>query len=140
MPELVQIIVSTITQHFERQLERNQKRKDEDYDEGVEDQVLKHFSLRLEKFKTWHSFVHSTTGRYVYFFFQLVDEDEEDVYTLSKLGDLFHALFSTHKEKFLPVFDQLLIHVNKLLVSDCCVTIDMIGVEPIFELNYRLSY
>ena len=39
MPELVQIIVSTITQHFERQQERNQKRKDEDYDEGVEDQV-----------------------------------------------------------------------------------------------------
>ena len=39
MPELVQIIVSTITQHFERQTERNQKRKDEDYDEGVEDQV-----------------------------------------------------------------------------------------------------
>ena len=39
MPELVQIIVSTITQHFERQAERNQKRKDEDYDEGVEDQV-----------------------------------------------------------------------------------------------------
>merc|ERR1719415_370649 len=33
MPELVQIIVSTITQHFERQTERNQKRKDEDYDE-----------------------------------------------------------------------------------------------------------
>ena len=51
------------------------------------------------------------------FIFQLVDEDEEDVYTLSKLGDLFHSLFSTHKEQFLPVFDQLLIHVNKLLVS-----------------------
>ena len=55
---------------------------------------------------------------YLYFLIdQLVDEDEEDVYTLSKLGDLFHALFSTHKEQFLPVFDQLLIHVNKLLVS-----------------------
>ena len=40
MPELVQIILSTLTQHFERQQERNQKRKDEDYDEGVEDQVL----------------------------------------------------------------------------------------------------
>ena len=40
MPELVQIIVSTMNQHFERQQERNQKRKDEDYDEGVEDQVL----------------------------------------------------------------------------------------------------
>ena len=58
------------------------------------------------------------TVQYPYFVIdQLVDEDEEDVYTLSKLGDLFHALFSTHKEQFLPVFDQLLIHVNKLLVS-----------------------
>ena len=47
MPELVQIIVSTITQHFERQTERNQKRKDEDYDEGVEDQVK---ILRLPDF------------------------------------------------------------------------------------------
>ena len=48
MPELVQIIVSTISQHFERQGERNQKRKDEDYDEGVEDQVL-HFYILQKK-------------------------------------------------------------------------------------------
>ncbi len=57
---------------------------DEDYDEGVEE--------------------------------QLVDEDDEDVYTLSKLGDLLHALFSTYKEAFLPVFDQILPYVVKLLV------------------------
>ena len=49
-------MVSTMTEHFERQTERNKKRSDEDYDEGVEE--------------------------------QLVDEDDEDVYTLSKLGDL----------------------------------------------------
>merc|ERR1719278_2559790 len=117
MPELVQIIVSTIAQHFERQLERNQKRKDEDYDEGVED--------------------------------QLVDEDEEDVYTLSKLGDLFHALFSTHKEKFLPVFDQLLIHVNKLLEptrpwSDrqwgLCIFDDVIEYTGPLALNYQQHF
>ena len=47
MPELVQIIVSTITQHFERQAERNQKRKDEDYDEGVEDQVAYILYIRI---------------------------------------------------------------------------------------------
>ena len=47
---------------------------------------------------------------------QLVDEDDEDVYTLSKLGDLLHALFSTHKEDFLPIFDQLLPFTAKLLV------------------------
>lgn len=117
MPELVQIIVSTISQHFERQGERNQKRKDEDYDEGVED--------------------------------QLVDEDEEDVYTLSKLGDLFHALFSTHKEQFLPVFDQLLIHVNKLLEqtrpwSDrqwgLCIFDDVIEYTGPLALNYQQHF
>jgi len=117
MPELVQIILSTLTQHFERQQERNQKRKDEDYDEGVED--------------------------------QLVDEDEEDVYTLSKLGDLFHALFSTHKEKFLPVFDQLLIHVNKLLEqtrpwSDrqwgLCIFDDVIEYTGPLALNYQQHF
>jgi len=83
LKELVEIMSSTIKQHFERQEERNGKRGDEDYDEGVEE--------------------------------QLVDEDDEDVYTLSKLGDLFHALFSTYKEAFLPVFDQLLPYVIKLL-------------------------
>ena len=85
MGELVKIMINTITEHFERQAERNKKRNDEDYDEGVEE--------------------------------TLVDEDEEDVYTLSKLGDLIHALFSTHKEEFLPVLDQLLPFATKLLVS-----------------------
>ena len=63
-----------------------------------------------------------------------MDEDEEDVYTLSKLGDLFHALFSTHKEQFLPVFDQLLIHVNKLLVSVIyrSITIDCLTVDSFY--------
>jgi len=83
MKSLVEIISSTIKQHFEKQEERNKKRGDEDYDEGVEE--------------------------------QLVDEDDEDVYTLSKIGDLFHALFSTYKDTFLPVFDQLLPIVTKLL-------------------------
>ena len=47
-----------------------------------------------------------------------MDEDDEDVYTLSKLGDLLHALFSTYKEAFLPVFDQILPYVVKLLVRN----------------------
>merc|ERR1719414_2172099 len=80
---------------------------------------------------------------------QLVDEDEEDVYTLSKLGDLFHALFSTHKEKFLPVFDQLLIHVNKLLEptrpwSDrqwgLCIFDDVIEYTGPLALNYQQHF
>ena len=84
MGELVKIMVSTMTEHFERQAERNKKRGDEDYDEGVEE--------------------------------QLVDEDDEDNYTLSKVGDLIHALFSTYKEGFLPAFNQLLPFAAKLLV------------------------
>ena len=40
MNELVQIMIQTIGQHFERQEDRNRKRKDEDYDDGVEEQVI----------------------------------------------------------------------------------------------------
>lgn len=47
---------------------------------------------------------------------QLEEEDDEDNYVLSKLGDLIHSLFSTHKEAMVPVFDQLLPQVVKLLV------------------------
>lgn len=46
---------------------------------------------------------------------QLEEEDDEDVFVLSKLGDLIHALFSTHKEGMMPVFDQLLPAILKLL-------------------------
>ncbi|TRY67741.1 hypothetical protein TCAL_02908 [Tigriopus californicus] len=46
---------------------------------------------------------------------QLEEEDDDDVFVLSKLGDLLHALFSTHKESMIPVFDQLLPSVVKLL-------------------------
>jgi hypothetical protein len=34
MADLVKIMISTMTEHFERQAERNKKRSDEDYDEG----------------------------------------------------------------------------------------------------------
>jgi hypothetical protein len=32
-------MINTMTEHFERQGERNKKRSDEDYDEGVEEQL-----------------------------------------------------------------------------------------------------
>ena len=47
----------------------------------------------------------------------LVQEDDEDVYILSKISDLIHALFGTHKEDFAPHFETLLPHFVKLLVS-----------------------
>jgi hypothetical protein len=48
---------------------------------------------------------------------QLVDEDTEDTYLLSKLADVMHALFSTYKEAFFPYFDQVVVHYTKMLVS-----------------------
>ena len=53
----------------------------------------------------------------------LVQEDDEDVYILSKISDLIHALFGTHKEDFSPHFDTLLHHFVKLLVSESCLKI-----------------
>merc|ERR1712241_984253 len=42
-------------------------------------------------------------------------EDDEDVYILSKVGDVVHAIFSQHKESFLPQFERLLPKFSKLL-------------------------
>uniref|UniRef100_A0A4W3GP23 Karyopherin (importin) beta 3 n=1 Tax=Callorhinchus milii TaxID=7868 RepID=A0A4W3GP23_CALMI len=38
----------------------------------------------------------------------LQDEDESDVYILTKISDILHSLFSCYKEKALPWFEQLL--------------------------------
>jgi hypothetical protein len=46
---------------------------------------------------------------------QLEDEDDEDVYILSKVGDVVHALFSTYKDSFLAAFERLLPHFTRLL-------------------------
>lgn len=37
---------------------------------------------------------------------------------LSKVSDIIHAFFGTHKEGALPVFEQLLPHFVRLLVVD----------------------
>lgn len=46
---------------------------------------------------------------------QLMQEDNDDVYTLSKISDILHALFGTHKSELFPFFDSLLPHYVKLL-------------------------
>ncbi|XP_023570964.1 importin-5 [Octodon degus] len=38
----------------------------------------------------------------------LQDEDENDVYILTKVSDILHSIFSSYKEKVLPWFEQLL--------------------------------
>uniref|UniRef100_A0AAY4B4J1 TOG domain-containing protein n=1 Tax=Denticeps clupeoides TaxID=299321 RepID=A0AAY4B4J1_9TELE len=46
----------------------------------------------------------------------LQDEDENDVYILTKVSDILHSLFSSYKEKVLPWFEQLL----QLIVNLIC--------------------
>ncbi|XP_013772605.1 importin-5-like [Limulus polyphemus] len=83
MAELLKVLDKSLRDHFERARERQEKRKDEDYDELVEE--------------------------------ELIDEDDEDVYILSKVADILHSLFSTHKQEFLPCFDHLIHHFVRLL-------------------------
>jgi len=85
MEETVKILDKTMTEHYKRQEERAGKRQggEEDYDEGVEE--------------------------------QLEDEDDEDVYILSKVGDVVHAVFSQYREAWLPHFERLLPQFSKLL-------------------------
>ncbi|XP_026272263.1 importin-5 [Frankliniella occidentalis] len=83
MQEMLRILDRLIKDHFERAEARVEKRKDEDYDEVVEE--------------------------------QLEDEDNEDVYILSKVADILHSLFSTYKADFFPMFDTLVGHFVKML-------------------------
>ncbi|KAK2719944.1 importin-5-like [Artemia franciscana] len=83
MLEVSNILNKLLNEHFENAQERQNKRKDEDYDEIVEE--------------------------------QLVGEDDEDVFQLSKISDVIHALMLTYKTSFFPVFDGLVHHFVKLL-------------------------
>ncbi|KAM3958280.1 karyopherin beta 3 [Aphomia sociella] len=46
---------------------------------------------------------------------QLADEDNEDVYGLSRVADVLHALMSAYREHFFPHLDSLLPHLVQLL-------------------------
>uniref|UniRef100_A0AAR2IXI6 Importin-5 n=1 Tax=Pygocentrus nattereri TaxID=42514 RepID=A0AAR2IXI6_PYGNA len=47
----------------------------------------------------------------------LQDEDENDVYILTKVSDILHAVFSSYKEKILPWFEQLLQLIVNLIFN-----------------------
>ncbi|XP_069496567.1 importin-5 [Ambystoma mexicanum] len=47
----------------------------------------------------------------------LQDEDDSDVYVLTKVSDVLHSLFSSYKEKVLPWFEQLLPLIVNLICS-----------------------
>lgn len=50
-----------------------------------------------------------------------ISKDDEDAYILSKIADILHSFFGTHKESFLPVFEQILSYFVKLLVIEVLV-------------------
>lgn len=81
--QLAQILHDKLEKHMEKQVERLGKRKEEDYDEEVEE-LLK-------------------------------DEHETDSYILSKVSDVMHSLFKTHREAILPFFEHMLPDFSKLL-------------------------
>lgn len=76
---------------------------------------------------------------------ELAEQDDADIYILSKIVDIIHALFLTNKIQFLPYFDQIAQHFVKLLdparsASDhqwgICVFDDVIGeLKKNFVLN-----
>jgi len=86
MAELVKILDRLLKEHFQRATERQEKRKDEDYDDVVEE--------------------------------QLVDEDDEDTYILSKITEVIHSLMVAYRSAFLPILDNLIPHIVRLLAAD----------------------
>jgi len=83
MHELMKMLDKVLTDHFERASKRHEKRKDEDYDEVVEEQLL--------------------------------DEDDEDTYSLSKVSDVIHSLMEAYGALFYPFLDQIMPHIVRLL-------------------------
>uniref|UniRef100_A0A2M3ZYW0 Putative karyopherin importin beta 3 n=1 Tax=Anopheles triannulatus TaxID=58253 RepID=A0A2M3ZYW0_9DIPT len=83
MEEVLRLIDKFVTAHFEKEEKRAQARREEDYDDGVEE--------------------------------RLAEEDDADIYLLSRITDIIHALFVTYKEAFLPSFQRLVPHFAKLL-------------------------
>ncbi|XP_071481332.1 importin-5-like [Diadema antillarum] len=86
MQEVATTLNDMFESHFKRQAERQEQRKDEDYDDVVEE--------------------------------GLQDEDEDDVYLLSKISDILHSVMGTHADTALPLFEMLLPNIVRLLPQD----------------------
>jgi len=82
LQDLIKVIDTHLKEHFERHRLRQEKRNDEDYDDGVEE--------------------------------ELIDEDDEDTYVLSKVADILHSLFIAYKHDFYPYFDLIYQHFINL--------------------------
>ncbi|XP_033637766.1 importin-5-like isoform X2 [Asterias rubens] len=86
MAEIAKTLNDMLEEHFKRQDDRQEKRKDEDYDDVVEE--------------------------------NLQDEHQDDAYLLSKISDVVHAILGTHREAGVPLFEQLLPQMVRLLSTD----------------------
>jgi len=116
LEELVTLLDKTLVEYFKRQEERVVKRAG-----GEED-----YDEGVEE--------------------QLVEQDDEDVYILSKVGDVIHAMFATHGEAFLPVFERLLPYFTRLLEPNrpwsdtqwgLCIFDDLIEYTGATSLKYQ---
>jgi HEAT repeat protein len=114
LKEIVDVLEHQMNKHFEKAAERDELRKDEDYDEEVEK--------------------------------ELVDEHDEDTWLLSKVSDVLHAAFGTHKEMVVPYFEKLLPHLIKLLEPNrpypdyqwaLCIFDDLIEFGGLASLKYQ---
>lgn len=117
MEEVLKIIDKFMNEHYEKADKRAQARKEEDYDDGVEE--------------------------------QLAEEDESDVYLLSRISDIVHALFLTNKANFLPNFNRIVPHFVKLLDPSrpwadrqwgLCIFDDVIGKFVFFIITSRVRH
>jgi len=88
--EQYQELAQILHKMLEEHFERSQKRLDQRNDEDYDEQ--------LEE--------------------KLMQEDESDVYILSKISDILHSLFGTHQSELFPFFETLLPHYTKLLAPE----------------------
>ncbi|XP_026818169.1 importin-5-like [Rhopalosiphum maidis] len=86
MKDILHTIEKNLNSHFEKEAQRFERCKDEDYNEVVEE--------------------------------RLALEDTDDVYKLSKMTEILHALFVTFKTDFFQYFDLIVHQFAKLLDSD----------------------
>nr|CAD7590238.1 unnamed protein product [Timema genevievae] len=105
MAELLKILNKLMLEHFNKAVARQEKRKDEDYDEVVEE--------------------------------QLANEDDEDVYILSKIADIIHSLFLSYKSDFFPYFDQIVNHFVKCLLANALVVLSSAAKDG--QIEVRIS-
>lgn len=86
----MQEVGTTLNDMFEQHFKRQQERQEQRKDEDYDDVVEE----------------------------GLQDEDDDDVYLLSKVSDILHAVLGTHGDAALPLFEMLMQNIVRLLPLD----------------------